>query len=71
MPSKVKINRIKSVLVELDMSQKELAKKVKKTPTTISRICNNESQPTLKLLQEIALSLNVDIRDLLVPTLPK
>ncbi|HCN37784.1 MAG TPA: transcriptional regulator [Bacteroidetes bacterium] len=71
MPSKIKINRVKSVLADMDISQKELAKKVKKTPTTISRICNNESQPTLKLLREIALALNVDIRDLLIPTPPK
>jgi putative transcriptional regulator len=68
MPGKIKINRIKSVLVELEISQKDLAKKVKKTPTTISRICSNDSQPTLKLLREIALALNVDIRDLLIPT---
>jgi len=65
---KIKINRLKVVLAELEMSHKDLAKKVKKTPNTITRICNNDSQPTLKLLREIALALNVNIQDLLIPT---
>lgn len=68
MVGKIKINRIKSILVEKDMAQKDLAKKVKRTPTTITRICNNDSQPTLKLLREIAIALDVDIRDLLIST---
>lgn len=68
MAGKIKINRIKSVLVEKDIAQKDLAKKVKRTPNTITRICNNDSQPTLKLLREIAIALNVDIRELLIPT---
>lgn len=65
---KVKINRLKVVLAEKEMSQKELAELVNKTPNTITRICNNESQPTLKFLREIALALNVDIRELLIST---
>lgn len=65
---KIKINRIKSVLADKDISQKELAQRVKRTPNTITRICSNESQPTLKLLREIALALDVDIRELLVST---
>lgn len=68
MAVKIRINRIKSVLVEKDVAQKDLAKKVKRTPNTITRICNNDSQPTLKLLREIAIALNVDIRDLLIST---
>jgi transcriptional regulator with XRE-family HTH domain len=66
---KIKINRIKVVLVEKDMSHKDLAKMVGKIPNTITRICNNESQPTLRLLYEIAIALKVDIRDLLYPTI--
>lgn len=68
MAGKLKINRLKVVLAELDMTHKELAERVGKVPNTITRICNNESQPTLKLLREIALTLDVDIRELLVPT---
>ncbi|MCE3228239.1 MAG: family transcriptional regulator [Bacteroidetes bacterium] len=70
-PEKLKINRIKVVLAEKEITHKDLAKKVKKTPNTITRICNNESQPTLKLLREIAIALNVDIRELLIPTKDK
>ena len=65
---KIKINRLKVVLAEMEISHKDLAERVGKTPNTITRICNNESQPTLKLLREIALELNVDIKDLLIST---
>jgi putative transcriptional regulator len=65
---KIKINRLKVVLAEMEISHKELAERVGKTPNTITRICNNESQPTLKFLREIALELNVDIKDLLIST---
>ncbi len=68
MEEKIKINRIKVVLAEKDVSQKELAKMVNKAPNTITRICSNESQPKLGLLREIALALDVDIRELLIPT---
>jgi len=71
MADKIKINRLKVVLAEKDVTQRELAKRVNKTPNTITRICNNESQPTLKLLREISLALDVDIRDLLLPTKEK
>ena len=67
MTDKIRINRIKVVLAELEITQRELAKRVNKAPNTITRICNNESQPTLKLLREIAIALDVDIRDLLIP----
>ncbi|HVB02490.1 MAG TPA: helix-turn-helix transcriptional regulator [Chitinophagaceae bacterium] len=65
---KIRINCIKAVLAEKDMSHKALAQLVDMAPNSITRICNNESQPTLKLLREIALVLGVDIRELLVPT---
>jgi putative transcriptional regulator len=68
MTEKIRINRIKTVLVDKEVSQKDLAKMVKRTTTTINRICNNEAQPTLGLLREIALALDVDIRELLIPT---
>jgi transcriptional regulator with XRE-family HTH domain len=65
---KIKINRLKVVLAEKDISHKDLAKKVGMAPNSITRICNNESQPSLKLLRDISLILDVDIRELLVPT---
>lgn len=68
MENKIKINRIKAVLAEKDVSHKELAIRVGIAPNSVTRICNNEFQPTLKLLREIALALDVDIRELLIPT---
>ncbi len=68
MEQKIKINRIKAVLAEKDISHKELAIRVGIAPNSVTRICNNEFQPTLKLLREIALALDVDIRELLIPT---
>ena len=55
MEKKIKINRIKAVLAEKDISHKELAIRVGIAPNSVTRICNNEFQPTLKLLREMAL----------------
>lgn len=63
-----RINRVKEVLVSNGMSQKDLAEKLGKNPNTIASICNNKSQPHLKDLKRIARILDVDIRELLVPT---
>lgn len=63
-----KINRLKTVLTEIGMTQKELAEKLSVTEHTISRICTNDTQPSLKRLKQIALILEIDIRDLIVPT---
>ncbi|WP_343635207.1 helix-turn-helix transcriptional regulator [Fluviicola sp.] len=65
---KIRMNRIKVVLAELNISQKALAEMVNKTPNTITRICNNESQPTVKFLRDIAIALEVNVQELLVPT---
>lgn len=71
MAGKVKINRLKSVLADMDISHKDFAKMVGKTPNTITRICNNEQQPSLKVLREMAMALDIEICDLLVPTKPR
>lgn len=71
MAEKLKINRIKAVLAEKDIKHKDLAEMVGKTPSAITRICNNDFQPTLKLLREIAVAIDVDIRELLIPTKQK
>ena len=54
------INRIKVVLVE--------KKKIGKDQATVSKWCTNTTQPTLETLVETARILEVDIRELLVPT---
>ncbi len=63
-----RINRIKEVLVIQGKSQVWLAEELGKSTTSITAICNNKSQPHLKDLKKIAEILDVDIRDLLVPT---
>jgi putative transcriptional regulator len=71
MSEKVKINRLKIILTEKEISQKDFAKMVKKTPNTITRICNNDTQPSLRFLREMAIVLDVEICDLLVPVKPR
>jgi len=63
-----RINRIKEVLVIKAVSQKTLANKLGRSTTTIASICNNKTQPHLKDLKKIAQILDIDIRELLVPT---
>jgi transcriptional regulator with XRE-family HTH domain len=62
------INRIRVVLSELKIKNKWLADKMGKNPTTISLWCNNERQPSLETLVEIAKVLDVDVRTLINPT---
>lgn len=68
MNERVKINRLKVVLTEKNLTHKEFAKMVDRDPNSITRICNNQSQPTLKFLRQMAMVLNVDISELLYPT---
>lgn len=63
-----RINRIKEVLVIQGKSQKWLAEELNKSTTAVTSFCNNKSQPHLIDLKRIAQILDVDIRELLVPT---
>lgn len=62
------INRIKVVLVEKKKTNKWLADQIGKDQATVSKWCTNTTQSTLETLVEIAKILEVDIRELLVPT---
>ncbi len=62
------VNRIKIVLVEQNRTGKRLAEQLNKNEATVSRWCTNESQPSLDTLIKISGVLNVDVRDLLMPT---
>lgn len=62
------INRIRVVLAELNVKNKWLADKMGKNQSTISLWCNNERQPSLETLVEIANILNIDARQLINST---
>ena len=62
----MKLNRIKLVLVEKEISQTQLAKELGKSFSTISAYCSNRKQPSLDLLNKIAEYLSVNIKDLIV-----
>lgn len=63
-----RINRIKEVLVIQGKSQVWLAEKIGKSTTAVAAMCNNKTQPHLKDLRKIAFILDIDVRELLVPT---
>lgn len=63
----VRLNRLKMILAHKNVTQIELASMLGKERNSISRICTNNTQPSLKLLYEISFALNVDVRDLLSP----
>ncbi|MDQ8748391.1 helix-turn-helix transcriptional regulator [Elizabethkingia miricola] len=63
---KKKLNRIKIVLVEKGISQKELAEYLKTGVVSVSRWCNNEAQPSLETFYRISEYLEVDVCELLI-----
>ena len=66
--SKATYNRIKSVLAEKNKTNKNLADRLEVAVETVSSWCTNSAQPSIKRLFEIALILDVDVRELLVST---
>jgi len=62
------LNRLKVVLAEKKVLNKELAEYLKRRVETVSRWCNNKQQPSLEELNSIAEFLKVDIRNLLHPS---
>lgn len=61
-------NRIKEVLLERGIKQTWLAEKLGKTQRTVNMYVNNDVQPPIPVLYEIAKILNVEASDLLNPT---
>ncbi len=58
------LNRIKVMLAERMMSNKELAEMLGKDPATVSKWVTNTSQPSLENLIEIARCLKCEINEL-------
>ena len=57
------LNRIKVMLAERMLTNKQLAEMLGKDPATISKWVTNTSQPTLENLIEIARCLKCDMND--------
>ncbi len=62
------LNRIKVVLVEKQKTGKWLAEQLGKSNCTISKWCSNTIQPDLQTLDKISQLLEVDRRELLIPS---
>ena len=61
-------NRIKEVLKEQGRTQTWLADQIGKSYVVVTNYCNNNAQPSIEVLRKIASALDVDVRELLVPT---
>jgi len=66
--SKQNPNRIKAVLAENGKTNRDLAKHLERTESTVSRWCTNDIQPSVEIFVQIAAYLEVDIRELFVST---
>lgn len=62
------LNRLKVVLVEQGKTGKWLAEQLGKSACTVSKWCQNSSQPDLATLNRIARTLHVDVKTLLNST---
>lgn len=65
------LNRLKVVLAEKRRTNKWLAQQLGKDPATVSKWCTNTAQPSLETLSEIAMSLEVDVKNLLQSSIKK
>lgn len=66
--AKSKFNRIKIVLAEKNVTNRDLAAGIRKTEATVSRWCTNEVQPSIETLYAVAKYLDVEVRELLIPS---
>ena len=62
------MNRIKEVLKEKGIKQIWLADKLGKSYNMVNGYIQNRQQPRLEVLNEIALILDIDVRELIMPT---
>lgn len=60
--------RLKEIMSLKGISREELANKVEVSATTISNISSEKNLPTINLLLQLANALDVDIREMFIPT---
>jgi transcriptional regulator with XRE-family HTH domain len=65
-----KVLRIKEVMKEKGVSRVELAEMIDTSLTTISNITSEHNMPSVTTLLKIAKVLDIDVRELLIPTKP-
>lgn len=58
-----KINRLKSILVEKNLTNLWLASQLGVNSTTVSKWCTNSSQPDILMILRIAQLLGIGIKD--------
>ncbi len=63
---KQEFNRLKVLLAEKKVTNKELADYLKVRPGTVSRWCTNDSQPNIATLFKIAKFLDIKVCSLLI-----
>ena len=59
------LNRLKVVLAEKKITNRQLAEKLGKDEATISKWCTNNLQPNLEMLIKIAHVVEVDVQELI------
>lgn len=59
------LNRLKVVLAEKKITNRQLAEKLGKDEATISKWCTNNLQPNLEMLIKIAQVLEVEVQELI------
>ncbi|KYG83272.1 MULTISPECIES: helix-turn-helix domain-containing protein [Roseivirga] len=64
------MNKIKAVLREQGRTQAWLSDKIDKSYVVTTNYVNNKTQPSIHILYRIADVLDVDVRELLVPSKP-
>ncbi len=62
------MNRIKDILQEKGIKQTWLADRLGKSFNTVNGYVQNRQQPRLEVLSQIALILDIDVRELIMPT---
>jgi putative transcriptional regulator len=70
MPDQQKMNRIKEVLQSQGRTQTWLAEQINKSYVVVTNYCNNNTQPSIAILRDIAKVLDIDVRELLESTKP-
>ena len=67
----IKINRLKEVFIEHDISNLAIMNLFNVSESTVSRWVNNKQQPDILKFYKIAEYLKIDIRELFHPTIWK